>query len=129
MATTARDGTGTTVLYGTSSFAADVLTFDGPSQTLEAIDTTTMTTTDSKTFIPAKIKDSGELTMTIVHEGNQEPNIGDALETITVDWSGEGVGHKWAFSGFVTAYTQGAEIDGRMEGSVTIKLSGPITVS
>ena len=128
MATVARDGTGTTITYGTSAFAADVLSFD-LSQTREPIDTTVMTTTGEMTSIPAKLIDPGELTMEIEHEGSQAPNISTALESIVIDWSGVGVGHKWTVNAYATSYSTTAEIGGRMQGSITLKLSGPIVIS
>ena len=129
MATTARDGSGTTIAYATSSFEGDVISFDGPSAERISIDATVMTTTDSMKFIAAKLFDAGELTMEIEHEGSQDWIIDGVAETITLDWSGEGVGHKWAFEAFCTSYSVTAAIGERMTASLTLKLTGPLTIT
>ena len=129
MATTPRDGSGTTITFGTSGFSADVLSIDGPSGVRVAIDTTVLADLTEMSFIPAKLIDLGELTLEIEHEGSQDWILDNALEVITIDWSGVGVGAKWSLNGFVTAYTPTAAIGERMQASITIKLSGALTIS
>jgi len=128
----ADQGTATTITFGTSSFSADLLSINGGAITRDAIETTHMTTATGKTFVPADIEDGGEYTMEIAFIGSLVlPTVGTAvLETITINWGGTGTGYEWAFSGFVTSTGDiSASINERMTTTLTIKVSGDITIS
>ena len=127
----ADQGTGSTIVFGTSSFTADLLSLNGSGASRDAIDTTHMGTSTAKTFTPADIPDNGEVSMEIAFLGNQTlpALLGAAAETITIDWAGTGTGYTWSFSGFVTGFDAGAEINDRMTATITIKISGDITIA
>jgi len=128
----ADQGTATTITFGTSGFTADLLSVNGGAVTRDAIETTHMGTTTGKTFVPADIEDGGEYTMEIAFLGNLTlPTMGTAVaEAVTIDWGGTGTGYKWGFSGFVTSTGDiSASINERMTTTLTIKVSGDITIS
>ena len=125
-------GTGTSITFGTSGFSAALISVDGPSSSREAVETSTMATTNSHTFMPADLVDRGEVSLTFEFDPDLEPPIDQAAETITITWpipSGLSNGATWVFSGFMTDYNPGASIDERMEASGTLKISGDITVT
>ncbi len=128
MVITALDGTGTTILFGTSGFSAKLISVDGPSMERAAIDVTEMASTAME-FLEASLSDVGSVDITFEFIGSDDPPIDAATETITIDWAGQGVGKTWAFSGFMTSYAPGAAIGERMQASATLKASGALTVS
>lgn len=121
----ARDGHGTTITFGTSGFAAELLSVGGISLERGSIPTTHMGTTTAHTFMPADIYDGGTLDITFEYEGGDAPPIAGAVETITIVPGGAG---SISFDAFMTAVTLGpAETGGRMEGSATLKITGAVT--
>lgn len=121
------DGHGTTITFGTSSFSADLISIDGPDISRESIDETYMSTADAKAYDPATLYDGGTVTITIAHATTALPPVAGENETITIDWAG--AGDSWAFTGHVVGYSGGASIGARMEATMTIKVSGAITVT
>ncbi len=133
----ALDGNSTAIVFGTSGFAANIISVDGPSVSRESIDTTHLGTDKAMTFMPASLADAGELSLEVEFDPDIVPPIADngsandAAETIIITWplpSGKTTAATWAFTGFVTAYSGGASNGERMTGSMTIKISGAITV-
>lgn len=123
-------GTGTTIVMPVSSFDAVLISIDGPSNERASVDTTTMATTAALTKIPASLHDGGTLTLEVEFDGTVDPPIDAAIETaIVIDWAGAGVGSKWTFGGFCTGFTPSAAIDERMTASMTIEVTGAITIS
>jgi len=123
---TAREGYGTTITFGTSGWAAKLISVEGPGMERAAIDATHMSTTTAMAYIVATLYDGGSVDVVFEFDPSQgEPPIGSALETITIDWAG--TGNTTAFSGGFTAYSPGAAIGERMQASATIKVCGPIT--
>lgn len=141
MSATADTIFGTTVTFGTSSFAAKVLdvSWDGVSRA--AIDTTHHGTTvastnevGGKTYIPAGISDGGSLTLEIQYNPDDDPPMDGAAETITVTFPFSGgdssVQPKIAFSGFATDYSMsGNGLETVATASLTVKVSGVVTLT
>ena len=121
------DGHGTTVVFGTSGFSADLISVEGPDISRESIDETYMATTVAKAFDPAELYDGGTFTLNIAHSISALPPVTGANETATVNWAGGT--YSWAFTCHVTSYSGGASIGARMEGKLTVKVSGAITAS
>jgi len=124
----ARDGTGTTITFGTTGYSAGIISVDGPGLERDAIDATLMSTTSAKEYIVATLYDAGTLELTVEHDPAVDPPISNAAETITIDWAGSGVG-TWSFSGFCTGYKPGAAIGERMTASMSVKATGAVTMS
>jgi hypothetical protein len=119
------DGHGTTITFATSGFSARLIGVDGPDISRESIDETYMDTEEAKEFDPAELYDGGSVEMTVKHCIGELPPVNGPNELITIDWAGSG--NTWAFSGHVTGYSGGAAIGQRMEGKMTVKVSGKVT--
>lgn len=124
---TGYDGQGTTVTFGSSGFSAALIAVKGPGLSRAAIDATTMASTPGMEYIPAELYDGGELTLTVEHDGTDDPPIlsTNVAETVTIDWGG--LGNSWSFQGFVTGYEPGASIGERMQAEMTVKVTGGVT--
>jgi hypothetical protein len=121
-------GLGTTVTFATSAFSANIISVD-VSQSRGATETTHMGTTGDKSFIPFDLVDNETMVMEIQYDGSLAPPIDQAVETITIDWAGVGVGHKTAFSGFAISFSASGPIEDLMTGSLTVQRTGAVTIS
>lgn len=120
----AQDGQGTTISFGSSGFSAGLISVSGPSRTRAAIDATLMSTTTAKAYIVAELYDGGEVKIVVEHDGSDAIPISSAAETITIAWGGGA--NTDVFTGFCTAYEPSASIGERMQGTMTIKVTGSI---
>ena len=121
------DGTGTSILFGTSGFNADIIGVDGPGATREAIDCTHLGTVDAMEFIPQTLADYGEIGLELVFDPDLEPPILDPAETVTITFplpAGKSTPADWASSAFWTNYAPAVAIGERMTVSGTLKVSG-----
>lgn len=131
MATVALEGTGASISFGTSGFAADLISLTLPEFTREAIETTHLGTTGAKTFKSAKLYTVGDIAATFDHDPSETNMVTQDAETITITYplqSGEATAKTLAFTGF--AMSSGGEemtVDNRMITSITIKAQGAIT--
>jgi hypothetical protein len=131
MATVALEGTGASITFGTSGFAADLITLTLPEFTREAIETTHLGTTGAKTFKSAKLYTVGDISATFDHDPRETNMITQAAETITITYplqAGEVTAKTLSFTGFVMSW--GGEemtVDNRMITNATIKAQGAIT--
>ncbi len=127
-------GTGTSIVFGTSGFSAYILEEGGPSLTRDAIETTHMLTTGGKTFRPGDLYDGGELSLTVAFDPSISPPMlnGEQPETITVTWpipAALSSGAIWSFSGFMTSYNPTAPIEDKMTATVTVKITGSLSLT
>lgn len=125
-------GTGTTITFGTSGFSAYLASIDGPSMHRDAVETTHMATSINKTFMPGDLVDRGEINITVHFDPSLTPPIASAAESVTIRWplpSGLTNAATWVGSAFMTDYTPGAEIEGLMTASATLKISGAVTIT
>ena len=121
------DGQGSTITFGTSSFAAELIDIDGPEESRGVIESTHMGTTSTKTFIPTELIDNGTVTMTVVFDAtNDNSPISGATETVTIVYGGVG-GPSWAFSAFCINYKPQAAMGERMTATIELKITGAIT--
>ena len=121
----AQDGHGTTITFGSSGFSAALIGVGGPAATRGAIKSSTMSTADAPEYIPEELYDGGEVKIVVEHDGSDTIPIASAAETITINWGG--TGNSDSFSGFCTAYEASASIGERMQGTMTIKVTGAIS--
>ena len=122
----AKLGNGTTLTM--SGFTANIVSIDGPDVVRDAIQTSHMGTTDYHTFIPASLVDGGSLDVEIQYDNTSTVPITGAATTVTIVWGGGG-GRQWVFSGFVTGLNPSAAIDEVMTATVTIKVTGGLTIT
>ncbi len=122
----AKNSHGTTVTFA-SGFLAQITGLVLPDQTREAFDSSHMGTPTWRTKLLGALVDQGELTVDIFFEPETAPPINSAAETIVINFPD---GASWSFSGGMTA-TGGAtlDLDGLMTQTVTITVSGQITIS
>ncbi len=132
-------GHGTTLVFGTSGFTANIdsVTWDGIARTV--VDTSHMGTTPAganqfgnRTFIPGDLIDPGTLTLNVHFNPQTNPPIGAVPETITVTWplvTGDSTPANWSASGFVSQFTLTDPVDDKMTAVLTVKLSGKVTMT
>ncbi len=127
---------GVTITFGTSGFEADMdlTSLDLGGRSRSAIETSHLglTVYDSgvsalRTFIPGAFIDGGEITCGCTWTMADEPPISEDAEDITITFTGTGAATDGAlkFSGFLTEYGVSGELDGKWEGTLTIKVAGP----
>lgn len=122
-------GTGTTVTFGTSGFTADILNVDWSGISRESIQTSHMGTTSDHTFMPVDLVDNGTIVMEIAFVATLSPPIitNGPTETVTVAFAGSGT--TWAASAFQTEFQIGAPLEDKMTGTLTMKVTGGITIA
>ena len=69
-------GTGASVTFATTAYAANVISIGAVSAERPAVDSTHLGTTTARTFVPGDLIDWGELTLTVQYDGSVEPPIG-----------------------------------------------------
>ncbi len=116
--------TGITVVFGTSGFDAQIVDVNGPGATRESIDVSHQGTVDALDFDPADLPDNGELALDIHFNPDTTPPVEEPKEEITITWP---AGATWVFDAFGTNYEPGAILNGKMTGTLTLKVSGKIT--
>jgi hypothetical protein len=124
-------GTGTTVVFGTSGFSADIIDLTPPGWSRESIDTSHKGTADNaKTFKGSLLTDYGEMVMECAFNPATTPPMtsGNAAETITITFPDSGAA-TWAFSGFMVGYEPSEPLEDRATVTVTVKVTGKVTIS
>jgi len=132
-------GTGTTIVFATSAFTADLLSVDWSGITRESVETSHMGTAAAasgkmanKTFIPGDLTDPGEISIEIHFNPEDEPPIDAAAEIITITWpltSLQATAATWAATGFMTDFVITDPLEDKMTATATIKLSGEVTLT
>ena len=129
----ANTGNGATLVGSTTTTAFEIVTIGAGSQSIEAIETSNLSTEDFKEYISGDLKETNELSMTINWDSSQSlPTIGGAGETWTLTLP-------WFRGADTTADTQATLVgtgfvtevefpefsnDELQQGSITIKLDG-----
>ena len=118
-------GTGTTVTFGTSNFAANITDINFGEVSREHKDTTYLGTTTAKTFIPTTLYDAGEMKLSIQFAANRGGTIpiSSAAETVTIAWPG---GASVAGSAFVTGYEVKTATEAIVTADVKVKFSSSL---
>ncbi len=123
-------GDGTTVVFGTQGFSANLLNVGPPNQTVEDLETSHMGTTGHKTYIPADLIEGGEMSMLIQFAGSLAPTIGAAPELITVDYGGVGAGDKHTFQGYINSYApESVEVGAIMKAAIGVKVADDLSMA
>ena len=69
--------------------------------------------------------------MEIAFDGDDQPPIDQVAETITVEFGKKselsGNGSRWSATGFVSEFEAESPLEDKMEGTLTVKMSGAIT--
>jgi hypothetical protein len=130
MPTIALEGTGSSIVFGTSAFTNDLISLTLPEKAREVIETTHLGTVGAKTYKPAKLKNVGTISCEFDHNPAADDLTDNAIETITINYpllAGQITPAKLQFKGFVTQ--QGGEefkVDNKMTTKVTIQVDGDL---
>lgn len=121
-------GNGTTLGFASSSNVGTITSISGVGGTREAIDTSDLSTTGGREFIPSDLIDFGELSIEGAWAGTTTP-IAGAAEVVTVTIGTTAGAKAWAGSGFVTSWETSIPMDDVVSYSLTIKCSGDWAIS
>lgn len=131
--------TGSTIVFGTSGFTSEIMSFTWSGIAREPIDTSHLGTAaassnefGNRTFIPGRLIDPGEATLERHFDPDQDIPIGAVAETITITFplvTGDTTAANWAGSGFATAFDVTGPLDEKMTATMTVKFSGNITMT
>lgn len=129
------EATGVTLsIASDSDFYADIVDFDGPNMSRNAIDCTTLAST-SMTYKPSTLVDYGELNVTLNFDPNVLPPISSVAEEVTLTFPtdnsvGASAGDStWTFTGFMTNFSPSGSVGDKMTATATIKITGIIAVA
>lgn len=123
----ADQGTGTTIVFGTSGFTADIESISLSGIERESIPTSHLGTVDWQTFMPADLADPGESSLNFQFDPADADDIpiNAAAETITITWPD---GTTRECSGFIRSGPEvTAEFNQKMMASAVIKWTGTPT--
>ena len=118
-------GTGASIAFSTS-FLTPLLSISVSGISRPALDTTAMSTTTARTFMPGDLYDPGELTCELQWDTDSTPStpLAAAAETVTITWPDS---ETMIFSAFMTGFAINAPLEDVMTATATLKISGPIT--
>ena len=130
----AMDGNSTAIVFATSGFSANIIAIDGPSSSRESIESSHLGTVDDMTFFAASLADNGEVSLSIEFDPDIIWPFGTGTiqlaEIVTITWplpAGMATAATFSMSCFATGNSAAAANGERMEGSLTLKVSGAIT--
>jgi len=119
---------GTTIAFGTSSFSANLLSISGPDLTRASYKTSHLGTTGGyHTYDMADLVEGGDITVEFEFDGDDDPPIDGATETVTITWPNS---YTWAATCGCSGYSVSAtDQDDRMTASMALKVCGAVTMS
>lgn len=136
-APTVDQGQGMTIVFGTSSWTAELLSLGWSGASREAIPTSHLGTAapatgkwGNMTFMASDLTDPGSLDIEYHLNPDTTPLLDSVAETVTITFpSPPGVttsGAKWSCSCFATAVEGTVPERGKMTGRVTLKITGNV---
>lgn len=115
--------TGAAITFETG-FCALVTDINWTGISREALPTSTLTTTGGMTFLPGKLYDPGELSVTLQFDTDATPPLTEDPEALTITWPDA---ETWACDGFMTGFSITAVLETVMTAEATIKFTDDIT--
>ena len=126
-----KSGNGATITFATSGFTPLLVTIDGLEQTLEALQDSTLATTNVHTYCPADLSEISPMSATIRWEQDDVPPLDGTIELITITYqleSGESTAATLAGSGFITGRRSPDLANNEIaEGTFTLMFDGKAT--
>lgn len=108
----------------------------GPDETFDVIDVTTHSSTGGYREFITGLADGGELTATInwhddeaAHTALQEALVNRELTAFQLFWPGYDTNNLADFDGYVTGLSRSSPTDAQITRDLTIKITGPVSVS
>lgn len=124
-------GTGTTVVLGTTAYAAEITGVSGDGTEVPVLDTTHMTTTGSRDKMTGDLIDEGSVSVDIHFDPNLENTIPfGTTQTCTITFpipSGGSAGATASGGAALTSRDWDAPLEDKMTGSYTITWLGAVT--
>lgn len=124
-------GTGTTITFTHTSkpidASAEITSISKSGESLESIETTHMGTTGARSFIPADLPDSGEMTVEGHFSADMALPTWGEVAAITISFAGEPTTDLYTCAGFITAHDVDAPLEDKMTFSATFKMTGAWT--
>ena len=138
MTTEGVNAIGTTITFGTSGWAAEVLSISQSGISRPVLDVTHLGTTGNRAKEPGQLVDQGTVQLewqsspvtSLAHPGSTkwEPPITATTETITIEFdSTHTTGAKATFSAFVSGWDWAATDDARIKGNCELAINGDVT--
>lgn len=111
----------------------ELTSIGGLNLSADTIETTTLDSEDGFRTFEQGLKDAGEVPVSgyfdpTQHEGLYSDFESGAISTYTIEFPAA-LGAKWEFSGIVTAYSTGAELEDNISFEATLKVSGKPTLT
>ena len=130
-------GQGTFVTFGTivgsaaTCYKVNSVSLGGVSR--DVVDASHLLTSGGKEFIASEYYDPGELSLEIHHDPSLNPvalltNVGTAQVVNIIFANGGTSTAKWSSYGFASGFEASAPKDDMMTGTLTVKLSGNLSV-
>ena len=120
---------GSLIEFLTTGFAAEIRSFNEPPESLEVLDKTHLGSTHV-TRRPGKVRNVGEMSLTINYDPDDEPPIG-VMEPIRITYpppEGATTGARREFTGFISNWEPGeGSNDTVTEATITVTVDGAIT--
>lgn len=120
-------GTGASIAFATSSYAAEVTAISLSGQSRDPYETTNLATTGGKTFAPGNLVMDGDIEIEFALDPDKTPPIDQAAESITITFPLPAGGISAATligTGFMTNYSIQMGLEEKMTGSATIRWDG-----
>lgn len=117
-------GTGTSIVFASSGFTAQLTSIDPYELSRESIETSHLGTTGPKTSEPGDLYDPGELALEGHFNPETAPPISGVAETATITYPS---GATDAFTCYMTNYKPGVPLEDKMTFSATFKITSAIT--
>lgn len=122
-------GTGTSIVFVSSAFEAEVLAIDWSGIARGVVDSSHLLTVEWRTFIPTDLVDPGEIQMEIAFDPSDEPPLHEDVERIRVTFpvpSGLVTPATWQGDGFMSGFEFNVPLEEKMTGTGTLKMTGEI---
>lgn len=137
MPTGIKEGIGADVTFGTSAITTNFLDISLDGISVEDIDTSDQSTTDTKTYIASTLKEGGTVTIKLNTNGYDLLDLHDAvgvMQTVTVRppkvVSTDTTRPSWAFSGYIKSYSAVVGAIGSLQTqNVVVKVAGTVTTT
>ena len=122
-------GTGTTIVFATSGFSAEIISVSLSDISRAEVDVTHMSST-VKSFMPGDLVNWGSVEMEILFDPDTIPPIDQAAESVTVTFpipSGKSAGATAVGSAFLTKASGTIPLEDAMKMTCTLKWAGAVT--
>jgi hypothetical protein len=120
-------GTGTTVTFNSIALA-EILDVTPPGMSRESVQSSHMGTVTAHTHLPTKLYDGGELTLEIAFDPKLVMPFADTVAACVILFP-DSAASTWTFDAFVTGYEPADPLEDRMTATITLKVTGVITVA